>query len=110
MDFIKRDGTIKIRRSSRERENRKSGKRVRFKLRTHDNFSRDRKVRGEAQPLDFKVVDPNWMEKRREYFRKLDTLTPANCIDKLNSNSPNTLHRAFQKAGSSSDINTLGSK
>ncbi|GFY58552.1 uncharacterized protein TNIN_198161 [Trichonephila inaurata madagascariensis] len=57
-DFIKRDGTMKIRPSSRERENQKTGKRVRLKLRTYDNFSRYGKVRGETQPLDFKVVDP----------------------------------------------------
>ncbi|GFY45389.1 uncharacterized protein TNIN_178881 [Trichonephila inaurata madagascariensis] len=73
MDFIKRVGTTKMQRSSRERENRKSGKRVRFKLKAHDNFSRDGKVRGETRPLDIKVVDPAWMEKRREYLRKLDT-------------------------------------
>ncbi|GFY43378.1 uncharacterized protein TNIN_93381 [Trichonephila inaurata madagascariensis] len=49
MDFIKRDGTIKIRRSSRERENCKTRKRVRLKLKTH-NISWDGKVRGETQP------------------------------------------------------------
>ncbi|GFW16249.1 uncharacterized protein TNCV_4264141 [Trichonephila clavipes] len=71
-DFIKRDGTKKIRRSSRERENRKTKKQVRLKLRTHDNIYRDGEVRGETRPLDFKVVDPAWMEKRRKYFRELD--------------------------------------
>ncbi|GFV94499.1 uncharacterized protein TNCV_3047921 [Trichonephila clavipes] len=35
-NFIKRDGTVKIRRSSRE--NRMIRKRVRLKLRTHDNI------------------------------------------------------------------------
>ncbi|GFV98873.1 uncharacterized protein TNCV_2913901 [Trichonephila clavipes] len=49
-DFIKRDGTVKIRRSSRE--NRRTRKRVRLKLRTHDNIYRDGKVRGETRPLD----------------------------------------------------------
>ncbi|GFW36233.1 hypothetical protein TNCV_4930951 [Trichonephila clavipes] len=38
-DFIKRDGTVKIRRSSRE--NRRSRKRVRVKLRTHYNIYPD---------------------------------------------------------------------
>ncbi|GFY44886.1 uncharacterized protein TNIN_261451 [Trichonephila inaurata madagascariensis] len=70
--FIKRDGIMKMRRSSRERENQKSRKRVRFKLRTH-NFSRNGKVRGKTRPLDIKVGDPAWMEKRREYLRELDT-------------------------------------
>ncbi|GFU60002.1 uncharacterized protein TNCV_3237841 [Trichonephila clavipes] len=42
-NFIKRDGTVKIRRSSRE--NRMMRKRVRLKLRTHDNIYRDGKVR-----------------------------------------------------------------
>ncbi|GFU14031.1 uncharacterized protein TNCV_1580411 [Trichonephila clavipes] len=60
-DFIKRDGTVKIRRSSRE--NRMIRKRFRFKLRTH-NIYRDGKVRGETRPLDFKIVDPAWMKKR----------------------------------------------
>ncbi|GFV87662.1 uncharacterized protein TNCV_779461 [Trichonephila clavipes] len=60
-DFIKRDGTVKIRRSSRE--NRMIRKRFRLKLRTHDNICRDRKVRGETRPLDFKIVDPAWMKK-----------------------------------------------
>ncbi|GFU85914.1 hypothetical protein TNCV_3845581 [Trichonephila clavipes] len=60
-DLIKRDGTVKIRRSSRE--NRMMRKRVRLKLRTHDNIYRNRKVRGEARPLDFKIVDPAWMKK-----------------------------------------------
>ncbi|GFX63145.1 uncharacterized protein TNCV_4191801 [Trichonephila clavipes] len=57
-DFIKRDvcGTVKIRRSSRE--NRSTRKRVRLKLRPQDNIYRDRKVRGETRPLDFKIVDP----------------------------------------------------
>ncbi|GFV22966.1 uncharacterized protein TNCV_1534011 [Trichonephila clavipes] len=55
-NFIKRDGTVKIRRSSRE--NRMMMKRVRFKLRTHGNIYRDGKVRGETRPLDFKIVDP----------------------------------------------------
>ncbi|GFT86978.1 uncharacterized protein TNCV_1801631 [Trichonephila clavipes] len=61
MDFIKRDGTVKIRRSSRE--NRSPRKRVQLKLRTHDNIYWDGKVRGEARPLDFKIVDPVWMKK-----------------------------------------------
>ncbi|GFS66667.1 uncharacterized protein TNCV_229311 [Trichonephila clavipes] len=56
-DFIKRDGTVKIRRSSRE--NRMIRQRFRFKLRTHDIY-RDGKVRGETRPLDFKIVDPAW--------------------------------------------------
>ncbi|GFV22977.1 uncharacterized protein TNCV_1534121 [Trichonephila clavipes] len=60
-NFIKRDGTVKIRRSSRE--NRMMMKRVRFKLRTHDNIYRDGKVWGETRPLDFKIVDPGWMKK-----------------------------------------------
>ncbi|GFX70549.1 uncharacterized protein TNCV_875231 [Trichonephila clavipes] len=47
MDFIKRDGTVKIRRSSRENQ---MIQRFRFKLRTHDNIYRDGKVRGETQP------------------------------------------------------------
>ncbi|GFX56288.1 uncharacterized protein TNCV_2242221 [Trichonephila clavipes] len=55
-DFIKRDGTVKIRRSSRE--NRSTRKRFRLKLRTHDNIYRDRKVRRKTRPLDFKIVDP----------------------------------------------------
>ncbi|GFW94484.1 uncharacterized protein TNCV_2702051 [Trichonephila clavipes] len=41
-DFIKRDGTVKIRRSSRE--NRSTRKRVRLKLRPQDNIYRDGKV------------------------------------------------------------------
>ncbi|GFX76211.1 hypothetical protein TNCV_1233491 [Trichonephila clavipes] len=61
-DFIERDGTMKIRRSSRE--NRMIRKRFRFKLRTHDNIYRDGKVRSETRPLDFKIVDPVWMKKR----------------------------------------------
>ncbi|GFV56475.1 uncharacterized protein TNCV_2209411 [Trichonephila clavipes] len=61
MNFIKRDGTVKIRRSSRK--NRSTRKRVRLKLRTHDNFYREEKVRGETRPLDFKLVDPAWMKK-----------------------------------------------
>ncbi|GFU83747.1 uncharacterized protein TNCV_858261 [Trichonephila clavipes] len=60
-DFIKRDGTVKIRRSSRE--NRSTRKRFRLKLRTHDNIYRDRKVRRKTRPLDFKIVDPAWMKK-----------------------------------------------
>ncbi|GFY39444.1 uncharacterized protein TNIN_335641 [Trichonephila inaurata madagascariensis] len=67
-DFIKRDGTMKIRQSSRETENRDK-KRVRLKFRTHDNISRDGKARDETRPLDCKVFDPEW----REYFRELDT-------------------------------------
>ncbi|GFY16247.1 uncharacterized protein TNCV_2348921 [Trichonephila clavipes] len=60
-DFIKRDGTVKIRQSSRE--NRVIRKRFRLKLRTHDNIYRDGKVRGETRPIDFKIVDPAWMKK-----------------------------------------------
>ncbi|GFY09779.1 uncharacterized protein TNCV_3697411 [Trichonephila clavipes] len=60
-DFIKRDGTVKIRRSSRE--NRMIRQRFRFKLRTYDNIYRDGKVRGEIRPLDFKIVDPAWTKK-----------------------------------------------
>ncbi|GFV06002.1 uncharacterized protein TNCV_3142931 [Trichonephila clavipes] len=60
-NFIKRDGTVKIRRSSRE--NRSTRKRVRLKLRPLDNIYRDGKVRGETRPLDFKIVDPAWIEK-----------------------------------------------
>ncbi|GFX07367.1 uncharacterized protein TNCV_504251 [Trichonephila clavipes] len=60
-DFIKRDGTTKIRRSSRE--NRMIRQRFRFKLRTQDNIYRDGKVRSETRPLDFKIVDPAWMKK-----------------------------------------------
>ncbi|GFX01413.1 uncharacterized protein TNCV_1863871 [Trichonephila clavipes] len=71
MDFIKQNSTMKIRRSSREREKQKTRKQVRLKLRTLNNISRDGKVRGETRPLDFKVVDPAWMEKH--YFRELDT-------------------------------------
>ncbi|GFT17744.1 retrovirus-related Pol polyprotein from transposon 297 [Trichonephila clavipes] len=41
-DFIKRDGTVNIRRSSRE--NRSTRKRVRLKLRPQDNIYRDGKV------------------------------------------------------------------
>ncbi|GFU62422.1 hypothetical protein TNCV_319221 [Trichonephila clavipes] len=37
--------------------------RFRFKLRTHDNIYWDGKVRGETQPLDFKIVDPAWLKK-----------------------------------------------
>ncbi|GFW50347.1 uncharacterized protein TNCV_4697621 [Trichonephila clavipes] len=60
-DFIKRDGTVRIRRSSRE--NRSTRKRVRLKLRPQDNIYRDGKVRGETRHLDFKIVDPAWMKK-----------------------------------------------
>ncbi|GFV19270.1 uncharacterized protein TNCV_1475561 [Trichonephila clavipes] len=60
-DFIKRDGTVKIRRSSRE--NRSTRKRFRLKLRPQDNIYRDGKVRVETRPLDFKIVDPAWMKK-----------------------------------------------
>ncbi|GFX62245.1 uncharacterized protein TNCV_3306191 [Trichonephila clavipes] len=56
-----REGTLKIRRSSRE--NRRARKRVRLELRTQDNIYRDGKVRGETRPLDFKVVDLTWMKK-----------------------------------------------
>ncbi|GFY29181.1 uncharacterized protein TNCV_4723091 [Trichonephila clavipes] len=47
-DFIKRDGTVKIRRSSRE--NRSTRKRVRLKLRPQDNIYRNGKVRGKTRP------------------------------------------------------------
>ncbi|GFX06326.1 uncharacterized protein TNCV_505451 [Trichonephila clavipes] len=60
-DFIKRDGTVKIRRSSRE--NQMIRQRFRFKLRTHDNIYRDGKVKSETRPLDFKIVDPARMKK-----------------------------------------------
>ncbi|GFW21159.1 uncharacterized protein TNCV_2703971 [Trichonephila clavipes] len=60
-DFIKRDGTVNIRRSSPE--NRSTRKRVRLKLRPQDNIYRDGKVRVETRPLDFKIVDPTWMKK-----------------------------------------------
>ncbi|GFS92122.1 uncharacterized protein TNCV_1190851 [Trichonephila clavipes] len=68
-DFIKRDGTVKIRRSSRE--NRMIRKRFRLKLRIHDNIYRDGKVRGETRSLDFKVVDPALM--KNGVVRKLRT-------------------------------------
>ncbi|GFV37104.1 hypothetical protein TNCV_3633721 [Trichonephila clavipes] len=38
-------------------------KRVRLKLKTHDNIYRDGKVKGETRPLDFKIVDPAGMKK-----------------------------------------------
>ncbi|GFW27260.1 uncharacterized protein TNCV_4592591 [Trichonephila clavipes] len=60
-DFIKRDGTVNIRRSSRE--NQSTRKRVQLKLRPQDNIYRDGKVRVETRPLDFKIVDPAWMKK-----------------------------------------------
>ncbi|GFY23982.1 uncharacterized protein TNCV_4896631 [Trichonephila clavipes] len=60
-DFIKRDGTVNIRRSSRE--NRSTRKRVRLKLRPQDNIYRDGKVRGETRHLDFKIVDPSSMKQ-----------------------------------------------
>ncbi|GFU08169.1 hypothetical protein TNCV_3766201 [Trichonephila clavipes] len=41
---IKRDGTVKIRRSSLERKNRRTRKRVRLTLRTHNNIYRDWKL------------------------------------------------------------------
>ncbi|GFY07797.1 uncharacterized protein TNCV_4287331 [Trichonephila clavipes] len=60
-DFIRRDGTVNIRRSSRE--NRSTRKRVRLKLRPQDNIYRDGKVRVETRHLDFKIVDPTWMKQ-----------------------------------------------
>ncbi|GFV75457.1 uncharacterized protein TNCV_1483031 [Trichonephila clavipes] len=60
-DFIKRDGTVNIRRSSRE--NRSTRKRVRLKLRPQDNIYQDGKVRVETRHLDFKIVDPTWMKQ-----------------------------------------------
>ncbi|GFX86016.1 uncharacterized protein TNCV_2403121 [Trichonephila clavipes] len=60
-NFIKRDGTVRIRRSSRE--NRSTRKRVRLKLRPQDNTYRDGKVRGETRHLDFKIVHPAWMKQ-----------------------------------------------
>ncbi|GFS61857.1 uncharacterized protein TNCV_4345591 [Trichonephila clavipes] len=54
LDFIKRDGTVKIRRSSRE--NRSTRKRVRLKLIPQDNIYRDGKVRVETRHLDFKTL------------------------------------------------------
>ncbi|GFS60079.1 retrovirus-related Pol polyprotein from transposon opus [Trichonephila clavipes] len=60
-DFIKRDSTVNIRRSSRE--NRSTRKRVRLKLRPKDNIYRDGKVRVETRHLDFKIVDPTWMKQ-----------------------------------------------
>ncbi|GFT20473.1 retrovirus-related Pol polyprotein from transposon opus [Trichonephila clavipes] len=60
-DFIKRDGTVNIRRSSRE--NRSTRKRVRLKLRPQDNIYRDGQVRVETRHLDFKIVDPTWMKQ-----------------------------------------------
>ncbi|GFY06875.1 uncharacterized protein TNCV_482791 [Trichonephila clavipes] len=60
-NFIKRDGTVRIRRSSRE--NRSTRKRVRLKLRPQDNIYRDGNVRGETRHLDFKIVDPAWMKQ-----------------------------------------------
>ncbi|GFV62599.1 retrovirus-related Pol polyprotein from transposon opus [Trichonephila clavipes] len=60
-DFIKRDGTVNIRRSSRE--NRSTRKRVRLKLRPQNNIYRDGKVRVETRHLDFKIVDPTWMKQ-----------------------------------------------
>ncbi|GFW07349.1 uncharacterized protein TNCV_865211 [Trichonephila clavipes] len=56
-----RDGTVKIRRSSRE--NRSTRKRVRLKLRPEDNIYRDGKVRVETRHLDFKIFDPAWMKQ-----------------------------------------------
>ncbi|GFU77471.1 uncharacterized protein TNCV_3498441 [Trichonephila clavipes] len=60
-DFIKRDGTVRIRRSLRE--NRSTRKRVRLKLTPQHNIYRDGKIRGETRHLDFKIVDPTWMKK-----------------------------------------------
>ncbi|GFV95690.1 retrovirus-related Pol polyprotein from transposon opus [Trichonephila clavipes] len=60
-DFIKRDSTVNIRRSSRE--NRSTRKRIRLKLRPKDNIYRDGKVRVETRHLDFKIVDPTWMKQ-----------------------------------------------
>ncbi|GFT16227.1 uncharacterized protein TNCV_318321 [Trichonephila clavipes] len=60
-DFIKRDGTVNIRRSSRE--NRSTRKRVRLKLRPQNNIYRNGKVRVETRHLDFKIVDPTWMKQ-----------------------------------------------
>ncbi|GFV96429.1 uncharacterized protein TNCV_2870061 [Trichonephila clavipes] len=64
-DFIKRDGTVNIRRSSQE--NRSTRKRVRLKLRPQDNIYRDGKVKGETRPLDLKIVDPAWMRSSQLY-------------------------------------------
>ncbi|GFX22792.1 uncharacterized protein TNCV_2605341 [Trichonephila clavipes] len=66
-DFIKRDVTVKIRRSSQEI--RSTRKRVRLKLRPQDNIYRDGKVRGETRHLDLKIVDPAWM--KQGFARKL---------------------------------------
>ncbi|GFU57519.1 uncharacterized protein TNCV_3636831 [Trichonephila clavipes] len=60
-DFIKRDGTVNIRRSSRE--NRSTRKRVRLKLRPQNNIYRDGKVSVETRHLGFKIVDPTWMKQ-----------------------------------------------
>ncbi|GFT72507.1 uncharacterized protein TNCV_973781 [Trichonephila clavipes] len=59
-DFINRDGTVKIRRSSRE--NRMIRQRFRFKLRTHDTPSTGMRRLG-VKPDPFKIVDPSRMKK-----------------------------------------------
>ncbi|GFW37279.1 uncharacterized protein TNCV_2632631 [Trichonephila clavipes] len=69
MDLIIRDGTVKIRQSSRENRMIIYRQRFRFKLRTHNNIYQDGKVRGETRPLDLKIVDPAWVKK--EVVRKL---------------------------------------
>ncbi|GFU09334.1 uncharacterized protein TNCV_1851291 [Trichonephila clavipes] len=53
-DFIKRDDTVKIRRSSRE--NRMIRQRFRFKLKTHDNIYRDEKSRPANSEASFGIA------------------------------------------------------
>ncbi|GFV84689.1 uncharacterized protein TNCV_4296711 [Trichonephila clavipes] len=77
-DFIKRDGTVRIQQSSRE--NRMIRQRFRFKLRTHDNIYRDRKVRGEIRPLDFKIVDPAWMKGVARKLRESEIKFQKRCF------------------------------
>ncbi|GFW16197.1 uncharacterized protein TNCV_4263621 [Trichonephila clavipes] len=78
-DFIKRDGTVKIRRSSRKY--RMIRKRFRLKLRTHDNIYWDGKVRGKTRPLEFKIVDPAWMKQGVvRKLRKIDIEFQKRCF------------------------------
>ncbi|GFY09031.1 syntaxin-binding protein 5 [Trichonephila clavipes] len=59
-DFINRDGSVKIRRSSRE--NRRTRKRVRLKLRTHGNIYRDGKVRGTVYRLKGSILSISFLD------------------------------------------------
>ncbi|GFX29579.1 uncharacterized protein TNCV_4776511 [Trichonephila clavipes] len=83
-DFIKRDSTVNIRRSSRE--NRSTRKRVRLKLRPKDNIYRDGKVRVETRHLDFKIVDPTWM--KQGVARKLRVISDHNPLTYLTLTNP----------------------